>query len=603
MIMPAIIVLTQSGLAVAGLVRAALGGAEIHGLAGRVDGADRTYDSVSALVQALFADGVPIIGVCASGILVRAVAPVLGNKRVEPPVIAVAEDTSCVVPLVGGHHGGNDLARRIATALQSSAAITTASDVRFGLALDDPPPGWRVANPAAVKPVAAALLAHEPVALRVEAADAAWLRRTGARFAEYGESSVLVTDGAIPGDEHQLVLHPSTLVVGVGSERGADPHIAIDLVRQTLADAGLSPMSVACVASIDLKMDEPAVHAVAEALGVPARFFDATTLERETPRLANPSQHVFTTVGCHGVSEGAALAGVGADGLLMVEKQKRGGVTCAVGRAGHVLDPLAIGQARGRLAIIGIGPGDAAWRTAEAMAELRRATDLVGYSRYLDLVSEAEAGGDRHAFDLGAETARCRAALDLAAAGREVALVCSGDAGIYAMAALVFELIDRAGRVDWRRIDIHVVPGLSALQAAAARAGAPLGHDFCAVSLSDLLTPWSVIERRLQAAADADFVTAIYNPRSSDRQWQLPRALEILQSARPPETPVVVARNLGRSDESIDITALSAVEPTDVDMLTVLIVGAAGSRRFDRGAGGEWVYTARGYASKPANDG
>ncbi len=603
MTMPAIIVLTQSGLAVAGLVRAALGGAEIHGLAGRVDGADRSYDSVSVLVQALFAEGVPVIGVCAAGILVRAVAPVLGDKRVEPPVLAVAEDTSCVVPLIGGHHGGNDMAWRIAAALQAQAAITTASDVRFGLALDDPPPGWRVANPAAVKPVAAALLADEPVALRVESGDAAWLRGTGARFADHGDHGVVVTDGANPGDARQLVLHPATLVVGIGSERGADPHIAVELARRALAEAELSPLSVACVASIDLKMDEPAVHAVAEALGVPARFFDAAALERETPRLANPSRQVFLTVGCHGVAEGAALAGVGGDGLLAVEKRKDRGVTCAVGRAPRVLDPASVGQARGRLAVIGIGPGDAAWRTAEAAAELRRATDLVGYSRYLDLVSEAEAGGDRHAFGLGDETARCRAALDLAAAGREVALVCSGDAGIYAMAALVFELIDRAGRADWRRVDTRVVPGLSALQAAAARAGAPLGHDFCAVSLSDLLTPWSVIERRLQAAATADFVTAIYNPRSADRQWQLPRALEILTAARPPETPVVVARNLGRNDETIDITALSAVEPTDIDMLTVLIVGAAGSRRFDRGAGGEWVYTARGYNSTPANDG
>ncbi len=184
-----------------------------------------------------------------------------------------------------------------------------------------------------------------------------------------------------------------------------------------------------------------------------------------------------------------------------------------------------------------------------------------------------------------------------------MALISSGDAGIYAMATLVFELIERGGRADWARIEIEGVPGVSAMQAAAARAGAPLGHDFCAISLSDLLTPWSAIERRLKAAAEADFVVALYNPVSLRRRHQLAAARAILLQARPPETPVVLGRNLGRPEESLRVTTLAALDPEAVDMLTVVLIGASTTRRVARPDGGDWVYTPRGYAGKNAEKG
>jgi cobalt-precorrin 5A hydrolase/precorrin-3B C17-methyltransferase len=248
--------------------------------------------------------------------------------------------------------------------------------------------------------------------------------------------------------------------------------------------------------------------------------------------------------------------------------------------------------------VVGLGPGAADWRTPEAAAALRSASDLVGYRLYLDLLGPPLAGQARHAYDLGEEAARVRAALDLAAEGRAVALVCSGDPGIYAMAALVFELLDREARADWKRVAITVVPGISALQAAAARIGAPLGHDFCAVSLSDLLTPWPVIERRLEAAADGDFVVALYNPVSKRRSRQLAAAAGILRARRPGDTPVVLARNLGRPGEEIAVIALDELTPDKVDMLTIVLVGSTATRRLARGDGGRWVYTPRGYAAK-----
>jgi cobalt-precorrin 5A hydrolase/precorrin-3B C17-methyltransferase len=199
------------------------------------------------------------------------------------------------------------------------------------------------------------------------------------------------------------------------------------------------------------------------------------------------------------------------------------------------------------------------------------------------------------------QEARARAARDLAAAGRRVALVSSGDAGIYAMAALVFELVEHSDAPAWQRVAIEVSPGISALQAAAARSGAPLGHDFCAISLSDLLTPRAVIEQRLEAAAAGDFVTVLYNPASRQRRDGLVRALAILAAARPPDTPLIHARNLGRDGETVALCRLGAFDPAAVDMLSLVVVGARQTRLVEQSGRAPFVYTPRGYlAEAPA---
>ena len=263
----------------------------------------------------------------------------------------------------------------------------------------------------------------------------------------------------------------------------------------------------------------------------------------------------------------------------------------------------AVGRARGRVALIGIGPGAADWRSAEAVRHLALATDWVGYGLYLDLIDELRCGQCVHRFELGAEEVRVRHALELAGQGRDVALVCSGDAGIYAMASLAFELLEMAsgegGPSDGaRRVEVVVVPGISAVQAAAARAGAPIGHDFCCISLSDLLTPWPVIERRIVAAAAGDFVVAFYNPRSMRRRDQLVRAIEILKPHRSDETPVVVAANLGRKGEAVTTATLARFDADGVDMMSLVIVGASTTRTFQAGDGRTWTFTPRGYAAK-----
>ena len=590
-----IVALGPSANALGRRLQLALPGARLHGPCGRAGDWDEIFERATAHLAELFAAGRPIVGLCASGILIRSVAPLLAAKQQEPPVVAVAEDGSIAVPLLGGHRGANAIARAVAAITGGTAAITTAGDVRLRLALDEPPPGWRIANLERVRPVAAALLAGEPVALVEEAGGGDWLRAGAITWADDAATKVVVTDHAHTPQPDVLTYHPPVLALGIGCERNCSADEIDALARATLAEAGLAEGGVAAIVSIELKLGEPGIHSLAAAFGVPARFFSAERLLAETERLTERSAAVFRETGCWGVAEGAALAAVGSGGLLVVPKRKSRHATCAVARSPMPIHAATIGRPRGRLAVVGIGPGDRVWRTPEASVAMAEASDIVGYRRYLDLIGGEIRGKRRFESELGEEKARVRLALDLAAEGRSVALVSSGDAGIYGLASLVFELIDREPKPAWRAIEIVICPGISAVQAAAARAGAPLGHDFCAISLSDLLTPWPLIRSRIDAAAQGDFVVALYNPRSARRTVQLEEAAEILSRHRAPQTPVFIARNLGRNGEKNRIVVLRdlAAAANDIDMLSLVLVGSSSTRILD--CDPPRLYTPRGY--------
>lgn len=255
-----------------------------------------------------------------------------------------------------------------------------------------------------------------------------------------------------------------------------------------------------------------------------------------------------------------------------------------------------------KLYLIGAGPGDIDLLAPRATKAIENSSDLVAYGLYLKLLGHVCDGKVHHDLPLGQEIDRARLALDLAASGKTTALISSGDIGVYAMATLVFELLDRQlqgeeNHPEWLDVEIETVPGISAMQAGSSRAGALLGHDFCTISLSDLLTPWQTIEKRIHSCGTGDFVVSFYNPKSKKRDWQINAARDILLQYRPANTPVLLGRQLTREDESITLTTLENLHSDDVDMFTLVTVGNSESRHIING-NKEWIYTPRGYSKK-----
>ncbi|MEU3844019.1 precorrin-3B C(17)-methyltransferase [Streptomyces sp. NPDC028635] len=530
----------------------------------------RVYDgAVADAVRRAFAECEQLVCFLATGAVVRLVAPLLGDKASDPGVVCVDEGGRFAVPVLGGHGGGaNDLAAEVAEVLGAVPVVTTATDA-VGLAGLDTL-GLPVEG--AVAAVSRALLDGEPVAL---AAEVAW-PLPPLPVAREGAYTIRVTDRAVTAGEREVLLRPPTLVAGVGASKGAPVDEVLTLVENTLAEAGLSARSLAELATVDAKADEPGLVEAAERLGVPLVTYPAGKLAAiEVP---NPSDAPLTAVGTPSVAEAAALAG-GGELLVPKRKSERADGSPAMATCAVVRRP-----GRGRLAVVGLGPGARDLLTPRARAELRRASVLVGLDQYVDQIRDLLRPGTRILESgLGAEEERARTAVAEARRGQAVALIGSGDAGVYAMASpALAEASDD--------IDVIGVPGVTAALAAGAILGAPLGHDHVSISLSDLHTPWEVIERRVRAAAEADLVVTFYNPRSRGRDWQLPKALAILAGHREPTTPVGVVRNASRPDESSRVTALGELDPATVDMMTVVTVGNTATRNI----AGRMV-TPRGY--------
>jgi cobalt-precorrin 5A hydrolase/precorrin-3B C17-methyltransferase len=517
-----------------------------------------------------------VVAFLSVGATVRLLAPVLaanaaagtGGKATDPAVVCVDETHRFAISLLSGHLGGaNQLAGQVASTLDAQPVVTTATDAAGIPGLDDL--GLPVRGD--VAGVARAILDGATVQLTLEPP---WPLpafppnvTTGElhRYAPTGrDPEILVTDRDQPASPGQVILHPPTLVLGVGASSGAPADQLADLVETTLARAGLTQASIRELATIDLKRDEPALVALGQRLGVPIRTFPAATLaSHDTP---NPSETVQAAVGTPSVAEAAVLA-AGAD--LVVEKRATAACTLAVGRY----------PARGRLAVIGLGPGARDLMAPRAVAEIRAAAVVIGLDQYLDQVQDLIRPGTVVISNgMGAEAERTRLAIEHAQAGRAVALIGSGDAGIYAMASPALETLAGALAAGGPAIDVVGVPGISAAVAASCLLGAPLGNDHAYISLSDLHTPWETIERRLTAAAAGDFTVALYNPRSRGRTNHLTRALEILGTGRPPSTPVGVVRNACRPGQTVELSTIGELDVTTVDMLTVVIVGASDTR-------------------------
>jgi cobalt-precorrin 5A hydrolase / precorrin-3B C17-methyltransferase len=527
-------------------------------------------------------DGLVLIG--ATGIAVRAIGPLLSDKATDPAVVSVDDRAKHAIALAGGHAGGaNHLAKEVAGLLGATPVVTTATD-GVGLPALDDLPGFRAEGD--VPSVVRMWLDGDVPGITLDPGLEEWPIPTGldpGRRGPAGEGRVVVTDSARAPRPGEVLLRPGSVVLGVGASTGADPDRLWRLASNALARAGLATACVRAVATIDRKMHEPAIVELARLMGAELSGFDAPTLAEAatTRRVPNPSQAVQTAVGTPSVAEAAALLAAGPGSVLSLGKQVGPDSTVAVARRA---------RPAGHLAVVGLGPGRAGWRTPDATAAVRHAEVVMGYERYVDLASDLITPGQAVVrYPIGAETQRCRDSLEWAAAGASVALVCSGDPGVYAMASLVCALAPAAGDPP-----ITVIPGVTAALAASAVLGAPLGHDHASISLSDLLTPWEVIQRRIQAVAEGDFVVSLYNPRSRRRSTRLSEAVALLGSHRSPDTPAAVVADVGRPDQRLLRSTISTLDPAQVDMLSLVVIGSSRTR---------WVglrmVTPRGYREEP----
>ncbi|RQU89158.1 precorrin-3B C(17)-methyltransferase [Burkholderia cenocepacia] len=566
---PAIVILGAGALDTARRIQARYPGALVHGLASRVE-ADVPFDELGPHLRELYARGLPIVALCAAGIVIRCLAPALADKGVEPPVLAVAEDGSAVVPLLGGLTGVNVIAREIAECVGVAPAITTSGELRFGACVLNPPEGYALADLAQGKRFVSDLLAG--ASMRIDGA-APWLDDVALPRDAAAAHAIRVTPDAWRGARDELVIHPRSVVVGVAANAAHAGEALAARIEALLDAQGLARLALAALVAPASAIGEPALEEAANTLDVPLRFVDSDS-DRDAPADA-------TTL------LGRALR------VAHTLREESNGLACAI--ASHPVDPATLGRARGRLTVLGLGPGGAAWLTPAARAALADATDILGYTTYVNMAGPFRADQRVHGTDNREEMQRARHAFELAAEGRRVAVVSSGDPGVFAMAAAVLEALDEARDPQWAAVDLRVEPGISASLATAAQAGAPLGHDFCAISLSDNLKPWDVIETRLRHAAQADLVMAFYNPISRARPWQLDRALDIVRVHRAADTVVVLGRDIGRPGATLSTTTLGALRSDQVDMRTMVIVGSSTTRRFAIGNAREWVYTPRWY--------
>lgn len=589
------------------------------------------FSTIGYLYQLATADGTPLLALVNGGLVMRALAPMIGgqDKWASPPLLLVASDNKTLYPLLGEHHGGRDLGLMLAAGVGLSYAGTVeknADDLphHFYLAGRELLPRW--------------LRDGKPIKQ-----DWRWQGADDGKTARGPTHSLPTQPPAAP----QII--PPCLAVGIGLERDAPLAAVESLLTESLAVIGAHPRAVMGIASIDIKMDEPALHQLAAARGLPLKFFSASSLA--TVAVPNPSARVMAEVGTPSVAEAAALLlattvnGNSEDGVaqddnlaqqykknggkknnsaptLILEKKIAAGVTIAIAECATTSDRLSgvmtglttgvnmganmganMGITLGSLAVVGLGPGDRLLRPAATNQHIAAATDVVGYQLYLDLAEDMLAGKNIHARDLGAERERTALAIDLALQGRRVVLLGSGDAGIYALASLVWQLLDEMRQDNnmpprqkllARALPITVVPGISAFQALAARLGAPAGNDLAMVSLSDLMTPREKIIQRITGAIAGDFVLFLYNPRSRTREQVFIDCLQLLRAARPPATPLAVGKNLYRPNEEIIHTTLGQLQVEQVDMFSCLMVGNSSLRTFTH-LGRKIYYAPRGY--------
>ncbi len=537
------------------------------------------FDSISEALPQSFAAGETAVCVMAAGIVFRVLAPCLKSKQDDPAVIVIDENGRHVVPLLGGHAAGaNAFAREIADFLGAAAVITTASDVRGLVAPDEVARrlGAVVDDRRQLRKVASLLIDGRPVCIEAPQDPGMpgyhWIpsgedcgdfaARLLVTFETPGNGSEAARAGELLPRIPTARLVCRSVAAGVGCRRGASAKTIIDAISSVCRETGVDRRAVGVLATVEAKRNEPGLAAAAAELEAGLVFYSPDELEA----VNRPgSAFVEKQVGTAAVCEPAALLAAGKRGNLLAGKTIAGPVTVALAAATDGLPP---GKKDNRIFVIGAGAGTAALLTEEARRAIEASEVVIGYRTYVKQLSLIFPGKEYISGAMGTELDRCRQALELAAGGRTVALVSSGDAGVYGMAG---PLLERAAGEDGVRV--AVVPGVTAAQIAAARLGAPLMNDYITLSLSDLLTPRAEVIRRARLAAASDMVVCLYNPASKNRQTLFSDVRKMFVEARPPETPVGWVRDAGGPNESIHAGVLDGLPAAGIDMRTIIIIG------------------------------
>lgn len=568
--------------------------------------------SLKEHVAHLWASHQALVFCLSSGAVVRLIAPLLQSKVTDPAVVVIDEGGKFVLSLCGGHQAGADqLTRLIALHLEATPVLTGAANYLNlpGIDILGQPFGWRLGTGDWTR-VSAAIARQAPVEVIQEAGSTLWQEHLPADHpfqlgapewsADVKEArpapearvwiSPIARQFSQDSDLPKVQWHPRVLWVGIGCERGTPKPVIAATVRRVFQVNHLAEAAIAGIATIDLKADEVGLVEFCQEENLPLRCFPASQLA--TVPVPTPSDVVAAEVGTPSVAEAAALVAAGlTSSSLRVKKTiarvegQPGAVTIAVAQATQEYTGRS-----GKLWLVGTGPGQLEQITPAAQMAIAQADVVIGYSLYIDLIQPLLRPGQIiEGRPITQERQRAERAIALAEWGLTVTVVSSGDCGIYGMAGLVLEQLQLQGW-DGKTPEVQVFPGITALQATASRVGAPLMHDFCAISLSDLLTPWEVIHKRLIAAADADFVVALYNPKSQHRTEQITIAQRIFLKYRKPDTPVAIVRSVYRPEEQITITTLAEMLTHPIDMLTTVLIGNQSSRIH-----ANWIITPRGY--------
>jgi len=541
-----------------------------------------------------------LVGIISTGALVRLLKPLLRSKETDPAVVALDEHGQFAISLLSGHLGGaNDLAREIANKLGGQAVITTSSDVQ-GLPTAEllgRERGWKLASLENHVEVSATMVNGHAVGVVWEGGDGEDLPFDAPHITRYADieamkaarpaAGVIISPRRIELDQFEfpvMVFHPPVLAVGVGCNRGAPAEEITANIRTALAEAGLAEESVALVATVEDKATETGLlRALRKGLDWPLEVYRREELRQVPERmLPTPSAAAKKYLGVPGVAEPAALLAT-RGGRIVSPKRKFENVTVAVAQGAEA------GLHRGEIRVVGFGPGALDQMTPAARHAIETADVIIGYKTYLNLIQHLAPGTPRIRSRMKEEIGRAKKALALAEEGKRVAVISSGDPGVYAMAGLALELVER----KTSHVHVRIFPGIPAANSVAALLGAPLSHDYATISLSDLLTPLDRILDRVEAAARSDMVIALYNPRSTKRVQPLIRSLEIIRGYRDPKTPVGIVKSAFRERERITLTTLDAVDIDAIGMLTTMIIG--NSHTFiSRGR----MITPRGYENK-----